>query len=309
MAMRRAIVLLGLMVGVITVSSCSTPRGTTAVCRESQATLSNDLPAYPCVELGELMHAVQSNPADPKAKWVRGEPFVAIGKIAGSTEDGFVLRTFSVGCCTGYTVGSWVEGAPGAFADGMLVAVYGRLKAGPYTRPDVKADTWLEQYTIVLEQVVDAERLLKRDSIFDALDFESATIFRRALEASGLSEQLHQAESVTVLVPIDQAFDRLGEARVDALFEPENRALLQQLVRRHVLVGSFTYSDLMKIEAVESVSHEQFPVHAANGRVQVSSARFLLKNVRGSNGMAHIIHTVLMPEDALVACQHEEHDE
>jgi len=277
-----------------------------AGCREDAAAHAQDrLPAYPRRSLIDLRDALGLGHFDRGGggrKPAFGEPFVATGTVV-RTRTGFLLMEDTAVCCAAITVGFQVDADPGP--EGERVAVFGRLarsgSADPGTRLQPGAAGFkliVEGYVIEPERIVPAERLVKRDNVVDLMTSDSLTVFSRALRETGVAESLRSAEAITILVPVDQAC-----ADPEALFRPENREQLRRLVLRHVIPTTLREKDLMGQDSVTALTREEFPVRVENGSLRVAGARTVFEDVVGSNGVMHMINTVLRSEDAVGAAR------
>ena len=99
---------------------------------------------------------------------------------------------------------------------------------------------------------------------------------------------LRSADAITILVPVDQAF-----VDPDALFLPENREALRLMVLRHVIPARLNERDLMERSSIISLSRTEIPVSMENGSLRLAGARTVFEDVRGSNGVLHMINKVL----------------
>ncbi|MCZ6574733.1 MAG: fasciclin domain-containing protein [Planctomycetota bacterium] len=231
---------------------------------------------------------------------VIGEPFVVTGTVTRA-RDGFLLMEDTMLCCTSFTVGFRVDADPGP--EGEWVAVFGRLARSGSAAPRVRLQAGAGGFKVIVagyviepERIVPAERLVQQDNLVDQMGSESLSIFARALRETGVAEVLRAADSITILVPVDQAFNE-----PEQLFLPENREQLRRLVLRHVIPTRLREKDLMEQGSVTSLTHEEFPVRTVNGSLRIARARTVFEDVLGSNGVMHLISAVLQPEDAVGA--------
>ena len=124
-------------------------------------------------------------------------------------------------------------------------------------------------------------------------DFE---ILTAAIEAAGLTEALNNEElSITVFAPTDEAFEALPEGVLDALLLPENSDQLAQLLSYHVLDGELLAADLSSGD-VDSVIGAPITVMVDDGAVMVNDANVVSADIAASNGVIHVIDSVLLPQ-------------
>ncbi|MEO8037069.1 MAG: fasciclin domain-containing protein [Acidobacteriota bacterium] len=116
-----------------------------------------------------------------------------------------------------------------------------------------------------------------------------------ALKSAGLADMMMQSGSYTVFAPTDAAFAKLPAGTVEMLMRPENHDKLRMLLQYHVVPGRVDASHLMSMSTVKTVSGQNLSVMNMNGSVMVGSANVIKSDVMASNGVVHVIDTVLMP--------------
>lgn len=114
-----------------------------------------------------------------------------------------------------------------------------------------------------------------------------------ALTAAGLVEILQGDELLTVFAPTDAAFANLPAGLLEKLLLPENEEILIAILTYHVVSGRVTSAEL---ESGEILSNEGSPLSIFNnGFIRVNSANVVLADVEASNGVLHVLDTVLVP--------------
>jgi uncharacterized surface protein with fasciclin (FAS1) repeats len=116
-----------------------------------------------------------------------------------------------------------------------------------------------------------------------------------ALQAAGLVDTLKGAGPFTVFAPTDAAFARLPKGTVEDLLKPENKAKLTAILTYHVVPGKVTAADVSKLTAAKTVQGGSVRVSTMGG-VMIDNAHVTTADVAASNGVIHIIDTVLMPK-------------
>jgi len=117
-----------------------------------------------------------------------------------------------------------------------------------------------------------------------------------AVTAAGLGETLKGAGPFTVFAPSDDAFAKLPAGTVDELVKPENKDQLIKILTLHVLSGKVMAADVAgKTMEPASVSGEALHVDGTNG-VVVSGATVTSADIECTNGVIHVIDTVIMPK-------------
>ncbi|HSM82386.1 MAG TPA: fasciclin domain-containing protein [Nodosilinea sp.] len=148
------------------------------------------------------------------------------------------------------------------------------------------------------EQPMDAEQPAAATdlSIADiAASDENFEILTAAIEAAGLTEVLSDSElSITVFAPTDDAFDALPEGALEELLLPENRDQLAQILSYHVVDGEVRSTDLASGE-VDTLSGAPIMVMVGEESVTINEANVVTADIEASNGVIHVIDSVLMP--------------
>jgi uncharacterized surface protein with fasciclin (FAS1) repeats len=124
----------------------------------------------------------------------------------------------------------------------------------------------------------------------------SFSTLTKALQATGLAQELQAQEFYTVFAPTDEAFAALPSGTLDKLLQPENREILTRILRYHVVSGEVTSSELQSGN-VATLEGSNLVVEAARDRVSVNEASVISPDIQVSNGVIHAINEVLIPPD------------
>ena len=124
----------------------------------------------------------------------------------------------------------------------------------------------------------------------------SFDILLAAVEAADLTATLEGSGPFTVFAPTDAAFDALPEGTLDSLLEPENQALLVDILTFHVVPGSLTASDVTSRSSLATVLGQNLEVMVDGSMVRVDGALVAQADIMASNGVIHVIDRVLLPE-------------
>lgn len=118
-----------------------------------------------------------------------------------------------------------------------------------------------------------------------------------ALEAGGLIDALTGKGPFTVFAPTDEAFAKLPAGTVESLLKPENKEKLKSILLYHVVPGNVTAKQVMKLDGrtVKTLEGGSVKVSTTHG-VTVDDARVTKTDIQASNGVIHVIDTVLMPK-------------
>jgi uncharacterized surface protein with fasciclin (FAS1) repeats len=118
-----------------------------------------------------------------------------------------------------------------------------------------------------------------------------------ALTAAGLVQTLKGPGPFTVFAPSDAAFAKLPPGTVEDLLKPENKAKLTSVLTYHVVPGRVMSTALAgKVTDAKTVQGQTVKVDATKGGVMVDNAKVATADVQASNGVIHVIDTVLMPK-------------
>ena len=115
-----------------------------------------------------------------------------------------------------------------------------------------------------------------------------------ALQAANLADTLNGAGPYTVFAPTDEAFASLPEGVLDKLLLPENEAVLTEILTYHVVPETIMAADATT-STVATVEGEDLNLVAENGAVTVNEVPVSTADVMASNGVIHVIDSVLVP--------------
>ncbi len=116
----------------------------------------------------------------------------------------------------------------------------------------------------------------------------------QAVVAADLAGTLQGQGPFTIFAPTNEAFSKLPPGTLEELLKPENKAKLQAILTYHVVPGKVLAKDVKSGE-VKTVNGKDISVVVANGQVKVNDAKVIKTDVVGSNGVIHVIDTVLIP--------------
>ena len=137
-----------------------------------------------------------------------------------------------------------------------------------------------------------------QDIVDTAVAAGSFKTLAAAVTAAGLIETLKSAGPFTVFAPSDDAFAKLPAGTVADLLKPENKAKLTAILTLHVMPGKVMAADVKgKKVAPPSVNGEALHVDGTNG-VTVNGAKVTSADIACTNGVIHVIDTVLLPKAA-----------
>jgi uncharacterized surface protein with fasciclin (FAS1) repeats len=146
-----------------------------------------------------------------------------------------------------------------------------------------------------------------KNIIQNAVNSKDHTTLVAAVKAADLVDTLSGKGPFTVFAPTNEAFAKLPAGTVDTLLKPENKGQLTQVLTYHVVSGRITANDLMEMvkkaggkAMLKTVEGEELTVEMKDGAIWIwdakgDAAKITIKNVMQSNGVIHVIDTVLLP--------------
>ncbi|KAA3436468.1 fasciclin domain-containing protein [Rufibacter hautae] len=134
-----------------------------------------------------------------------------------------------------------------------------------------------------------------KNIVANALGSSDHTTLVAAVKAAGLAETLMGAGPFTVFAPTNAAFAKLPAGTVETLLQPENKAKLTSVLTYHVVPGRLQAKDLKDGQKLTTVQGETLTVSKKGNDVMINGARISTPNVMSSNGVTHVIDTVVLP--------------
>ena len=116
-----------------------------------------------------------------------------------------------------------------------------------------------------------------------------------ALEAADLVGTLKGDGPFTVFAPTDAAFAKLPDGTVETLLKPENRDKLVAILTYHVVPGKVKAADVVKLSEAKTVNGEDVAITVADNGVRINDANVIKTDIGASNGVIHVIDTVILP--------------
>jgi uncharacterized surface protein with fasciclin (FAS1) repeats len=141
-----------------------------------------------------------------------------------------------------------------------------------------------------------AVRAETRDVVDTAIAAGSFKTLAKALDAAGLVTTLKGAGPFTVFAPTDEAFAKLPDGTLETLLKPENKEKLRRILTYHVVAGTVMASDVVKLQSAKAASGETITVKVKDGVVHVDNATVTRADVLASNGVIHVIDSVILPK-------------
>ncbi|HYI30139.1 MAG TPA: fasciclin domain-containing protein [Bradyrhizobium sp.] len=139
-----------------------------------------------------------------------------------------------------------------------------------------------------------------KNIVENAVNSKDHTTLVAAVKAAGLVDTLQSKGPFTVFAPTNAAFGKLPAGTVDTLVKPENKATLTKILTYHVVSGKLEAASLTDGKKLKTVEGEDLTVKLKDGKVWIVDAKggtsmVTIANVNQSNGVIHVVDTVLMP--------------
>jgi uncharacterized surface protein with fasciclin (FAS1) repeats len=134
----------------------------------------------------------------------------------------------------------------------------------------------------------------KGDIIEVATEAGSFTTLAKAIEVAGLAETLKGEGPFTVFAPTDEAFAKLPEGTLDSLLNDKEK--LAAILTYHVVPGKVSSEDVAQLSMAKTVNGQELKISSADGKIMVDGATVTQADIPASNGVIHVLDTVLLPE-------------
>ena len=138
------------------------------------------------------------------------------------------------------------------------------------------------------------------DIVDTALSAGNFSTLAAALGAAGLIEALRSEGPFTVFAPTDDAFAKIPPQALSELLQPENKAKLTAILTYHVVPGRVTSHEVANLNSATTLQGQTVKISKQDG-VKINDAKVIAPDVEATNGMIHVIDTVLMPATAATA--------
>jgi uncharacterized surface protein with fasciclin (FAS1) repeats len=168
--------------------------------------------------------------------------------------------------------------------------------------PDDEQDADMNDNQVEQEQPAVEEEIMEEEMetpsmniVETAVATPSLSTLVAAVQAADLVDALSDENTqLTVFAPTNDAFAAIQET-VDSLLLPENKADLQNVLQYHVVSGKVMSTDLSDGMEVTALNGDTLTISIEDGKVMINDAEVTLADVETSNGVVHVIDTVLVP--------------
>lgn len=157
-------------------------------------------------------------------------------------------------------------------------------------------------------EVGGAPMFVERNIVENAVNSADHTTLVAAVQAAELVDALQGAGPFTVFAPVNAAFDALPAGTVETLLMPENKGMLQRILTSHVVAGNLSGAELMRrarasrdgFVHLETLSGAPLSAQVRGRSLWIydqsgNAGRVTIADVRQSNGVIHVVDTVLLP--------------
>ena len=134
---------------------------------------------------------------------------------------------------------------------------------------------------------------VKNDIVQTAISAGNFTTLVTALTEAGLVSALEGKGPFTVFAPTDDAFKKLPEGTLDNLLK--NKDALKNILLYHVVTGDITSKEITKLNEAKTLNGSDIKIKVVDGKVMVNNSQVVGADVLASNGIIHVIDTVLLP--------------
>jgi uncharacterized surface protein with fasciclin (FAS1) repeats len=136
----------------------------------------------------------------------------------------------------------------------------------------------------------------QKDIVDTAAGAGSFNTLVAAVKAAELVDTLKGTGPFTVFAPTDAAFAKLQAGTLDDLLKPENKAKLQGILTYHVVPGKVMAADVVKLKTAKTVQGQELTIKVEGDTVMVNNAKVTKTDIACSNGVIHVIDTVVLPK-------------
>jgi len=134
-----------------------------------------------------------------------------------------------------------------------------------------------------------------KDIVDTAVAAGSFKTLAAALQAAGLVDALKGAGPFTVFAPTDEAFAKLPAGTLESLLKPENKDKLAAILKFHVVSGKVMSTQAVKLTSAATLEGSSLKLEVKDGALFVSGAKVVKADIEASNGVIHVIDTVVLP--------------
>jgi uncharacterized surface protein with fasciclin (FAS1) repeats len=135
-----------------------------------------------------------------------------------------------------------------------------------------------------------------KDIVDTAVAAGSFQTLTKALQAADLVDTLKGPGPFTVFAPTDEAFAKLPTGTLDGLLKPENKDKLRAILTYHVVAGKIPSAKVVTLSSAKTVNGQELKITVMGGNVMVNNAHVVKTDISASNGVIHVVDTVILPD-------------
>lgn len=173
----------------------------------------------------------------------------------------------------------------------MVVLVPALVACAPAATP---APTTMPEPTVMPEPEL-------QDIVDTAVADGRFTTLVAAVQAAGLVETLKGEGPYTVFAPTDDAFAKLPAGTLEELVKPENKQKLTDILLYHVVSGKVASADVAGLNSATTVLGQDVAIKIDMGHVYIDDAKVIITDIETSNGIIHVLDTVILPAEETAA--------
>ena len=141
-------------------------------------------------------------------------------------------------------------------------------------------------------------RAAQKDIVETAVNAGQFKTLAAALGAADLVDTLKGRGPFTVFAPTDEAFAKLPAGTVENLLKPENKDQLVAILTYHVVPGKVMAADVVTLKGAKTVNGKMLDIETKGDAVMVNKAKVTATDIGASNGVIHVIDTVILPPNS-----------
>jgi uncharacterized surface protein with fasciclin (FAS1) repeats len=172
------------------------------------------------------------------------------------------------------------------------------MERGMESMKNLKGISVLAAVAVVCIALVGAPAISAAEADKDIVDTAVAAgqfnTLAKALQAAGLVDTLKGAGPFTVFAPTDEAFAKLPAGTLEALLKDIPK--LKGILTYHVVAGKVMAADVVKLKAAKTVNGQSVRIMVKGSKVMVDNATVTKTDIETSNGVIHVIDTVILPK-------------
>ena len=136
----------------------------------------------------------------------------------------------------------------------------------------------------------------KADIVDTAVAAGNFKTLAAALKAGGLVDALKGEGPFTVFAPTDEAFAKLPAGTLEDLLKPENKEKLASILKYHVVAAKAMSKDVAGMSSAKTLNGQELTLKTEGGKVMVNGATVTKADIDATNGVIHVVDTVLIPQ-------------